>query len=117
MCRPPRLLVLWDVDHTLIETRGVGFAIYQRAFSAATGRPLVELAKVSGRTELDIMRETLRINGIEPTDEAVNALAAALTQGYEDARDELSSRAAAPCPAPTTRSPSWPRTTQCFRPC
>lgn len=88
----PRLLLLWDVDHTLIETRGVGFAIYKRAFPAATGRPLTELAKVSGRTELDIMRETLRINGIEPTDEAVNQLAAALIQGYEDARDELASR-------------------------
>ena len=85
----PRLLLLWDVDHTLIETRGVGFAIYQRAFPAATGRPLTELAKVSGRTELDIMRETLRINGVEPTEEAVNQLAEALIQGYEDARDEL----------------------------
>lgn len=88
----PRLLLLWDVDHTLIETRGVGFAIYQRAFPAATGRPLTELAKVSGRTELDIMRETLRINGMEPTDEAVKRLATALVQGYEDARDELASR-------------------------
>jgi phosphoglycolate phosphatase-like HAD superfamily hydrolase len=86
---PPRLLLLWDVDHTLIETRGVGFAIYQRAFPAATGRPLTELAKVSGRTELDIMRETLRINGVEPTNEAVGRLAAALVQGYEDARAEL----------------------------
>ncbi|MBB4910592.1 HAD family hydrolase [Actinophytocola algeriensis] len=89
---PARLLLLWDIDHTLIETRGVGFAIYQRAFPAATGRPLVELAKVSGRTELDIMSETLRINGVEPTDEAVGRLAAALVQGYEDARDELGTR-------------------------
>ena len=85
----PRLLLLWDVDHTLIETRGVGFAIYQRAFPAATGRPLAELAKVSGRTELDIMRETLRVNDVEPTDEAVGRLAGALVQGYEDARAEL----------------------------
>lgn len=85
----PHLLVLWDVDHTLIETRGVGFAIYQRAFFAATDRQLDELAQISGRTELDIMRETLRINGIEPTDNAINTLARALTQGYEDARGEL----------------------------
>jgi phosphoglycolate phosphatase len=85
----PRLLVLWDVDHTLIETRGVGLAIYQRAFPAATGRPLTELAKVSGRTELDIIRETLRINGVEPTSAAVDRLATALIQGYEDARAEL----------------------------
>jgi phosphoglycolate phosphatase len=85
----PRLLVLWDVDHTLIETRGVGRAIYDRAFPAATGRPLAKLAQISGRTELDIMRESLRINGVETTDEAVNTLARTLIQGYEDARDEL----------------------------
>ncbi|MCU1658610.1 MAG: haloacid dehalogenase [Pseudonocardiales bacterium] len=84
-----RLLVLWDVDHTLIETRGVGRAIYDRAFPIATAKPLAELASVSGRTELDIMAETLRINGIQPTDEMVATLAAALIQGYEDARDEL----------------------------
>ncbi|WP_410669446.1 HAD family hydrolase [Amycolatopsis sp. cmx-4-68] len=86
---PPRTLVLWDVDHTLIETRGVGRAIYDRAFPAATGRPLAKLAQISGRTELDIMAESLRVNGLEPTDEAVQKLADALVQGYEDARDEL----------------------------
>lgn len=85
----PRILVLWDVDHTLIETRGVGFEIYKRAFPAATGRPLNTLAQISGRTELDIMRETLRANGIEPTDESVTKLATALINGYEDAREEL----------------------------
>lgn len=88
----PRLLLLWDVDHTLIETRGVGFAIYQRAFPAATGRPLDQLAQISGRTELDIMRETLRINGIGPTEQAVSKLAVALIEGYEAARDELANR-------------------------
>jgi beta-phosphoglucomutase-like phosphatase (HAD superfamily) len=84
-----QVLVLWDVDHTLIETRGVGFTIYKRAFPAATGQPLTKLAQISGRTELDIMRETLHINGIEPTDESVGKLANALITGYDDARDEL----------------------------
>ena len=83
------VLVLWDVDHTLIETRGVGFAIYKRAFPIATGRPLERLAEISGRTELDIIRETLRINGIEPSGNSVSKLAAALINGYEIARDEL----------------------------
>jgi phosphoglycolate phosphatase len=86
---PPHLLVLWDIDHTLIETRGVGRAIYDRAFPVATGRPLAKLAAISGRTELGIMAESLRLNGIEPTDAAVGRLAAALTQGYADAREEL----------------------------
>jgi ribonucleotide monophosphatase NagD (HAD superfamily) len=33
----------------------------------------------------------LRINGVEPTDAAVNDLAVALVEGYEDARAELAS--------------------------
>ncbi len=86
------LLVLWDIDHTLIETRGVGRGIYERAFPVATGKPLRELATVSGRTELDIMRESLRRNGIEPTDEAIHRLARALIQGHEAARNELADR-------------------------
>jgi phosphoglycolate phosphatase-like HAD superfamily hydrolase len=85
----PRLLVLWDVDHTLIETRGVGRAIYDRAFPAATGRHLHKLAKISGRTELDIMAESLKVNGLDASDEMVRKLADALVRGYEDARDEL----------------------------
>lgn len=86
---PSRTLVLWDIDHTLIETRGVGRAIYDRAFPAATGRSLANLATISGRTELGIMSESLRVNGLEPTDQAVQRLADALVQGYEDARDQL----------------------------
>jgi len=83
------VLVLWDIDHTLIETRGVGFAIYQRAFTATTGRALDKKADISGRTELDIMRETLRVNGIEPADDSLRQFAAALIEGYEQARHEL----------------------------
>ncbi|GAA4669470.1 HAD family hydrolase [Amycolatopsis dongchuanensis] len=85
-------LVLWDIDHTLIETRGVGRAIYDRAFPAATGRRLEQLAQISGRTELDIMAESLRINGIEPTEGNIANLAAALVQGYEHTRDELADK-------------------------
>ncbi len=91
-CHPlnrPHVLVLWDIDHTLIKTQGVGFAICQQVFPAATGRPLDQMAQISGRTEPDIMRETLRVNGVEPTDDAIDSLAAALVQGYEDARNEL----------------------------
>lgn len=86
---PPQILVLWDIDHTLIETRGVGRAIYERAFPVATGEPFRQLAEVAGRTELVIMRETLQLHDVEPTDETMHRLAAALGQGYADARKEL----------------------------
>jgi phosphoglycolate phosphatase-like HAD superfamily hydrolase len=88
----PRVLVLWDVDHTLIETRGVGREMYERVFPAVTGKAFRKLATVSGRTELDIIAETLELHDVEPTDEAIGELAAALAQGYQAARDELAER-------------------------
>ena len=33
------LLVLWDIDHTLIENHGVNKEIYALAFELLTGRP------------------------------------------------------------------------------
>ena len=32
-----RVLLLWDVDHTLIENSGVSKAVYARAFEMMTG--------------------------------------------------------------------------------
>ncbi|WP_406690387.1 haloacid dehalogenase-like hydrolase [Saccharopolyspora sp. ID03-671] len=85
-------LVLWDIDHTLIESRGVGREIYQRVFPRVTGQALRELATVHGRTELDIIHDTLRLHGIEPTGQAVGDLANALADGYRAAQDELRER-------------------------
>jgi len=87
--QPPHILVLWDIDHTLIETRGVGRAIYERAFPAVTGKPLRQLAEVAGRTELVIMHDTLQLHDVEPTEQMMRRLAAALIQGHQDARAEL----------------------------
>ncbi|MBA3575537.1 MAG: haloacid dehalogenase-like hydrolase [Pseudonocardiales bacterium] len=98
----PRMLVLWDVDHTLIETRGVGRAVFERAFLTATGTPLHERAAVTGRTDLDIMCESLRLNDVEPTNEMVCGLSRALIDGYEEARAELASRGRALPGAVTT---------------
>ncbi|MGH3821712.1 MAG: HAD family hydrolase [Pseudonocardiaceae bacterium] len=85
----PYILVLWDIDHTLIETRGVGRAVYEWAFPLITGKPLRQLARVAGRTELVIMHDTLQLHDVEPSEQTMRRLAAALIQGYEDARAEL----------------------------
>lgn len=87
--QPPHILVLWDIDHTLIETRGVGRAIYERVFPAVTGKPLRQLAEVAGRTELVIMHDTLQLHDLEPTEQMMRHLADALVQGHDDARQEL----------------------------
>ncbi|MGH3436208.1 MAG: HAD family hydrolase [Sciscionella sp.] len=85
-------LVLWDIDNTLIESRGVGRLVYQRVFPEVTGKPLRSFARFAGRTELDIMRETLRLHDVEPTERIVQALTAALAQGFRAAVGELTAR-------------------------
>ncbi len=59
-------LVLWDVDHTLIENAGVSKEIYAAAFTALTGRTPSHLAPTEGRTDPDIMAELLRIHEAPP---------------------------------------------------
>ncbi|MGW5690540.1 HAD family hydrolase [Streptomyces asiaticus] len=58
------LLVLWDIDHTLVDTRGVGREFWAEAFEEVTGRPMREQAKIDGSTEPVILRETLRLHGL-----------------------------------------------------
>jgi phosphoglycolate phosphatase len=55
----PRL-VLWDVDHTLIENGGVSKQIYASAFGILTDRPAVHAARTEGRTDQEIMVELLQ---------------------------------------------------------
>ena len=59
-------LVLWDVDHTLIENAGVSKEIYAAAFTALTGRAPSHLAPTEGRTDPDVMAELLRIHEAPP---------------------------------------------------
>jgi len=63
-----KALVLWDVDHTLIETGGVGHELFEAAFKQATGQPLIHPAEVTGRTETAIFRETVELHHIAYTE-------------------------------------------------
>ncbi len=89
----PTILVLWDIDHTLIETRGVGGEIYAEAFRAVTGRPLVTMPALSGRTEPVIFRGALKANGVtdEPAD-LYERFAVEQARGYARHADELRRR-------------------------
>lgn len=87
-----RLLVLWDIDHTLLAARGFGQGVYTEAFAAVFGRDLVTVPDMAGRTELDIMTDTLRLNGIEPTEDLLAELAGALIIGYRNGGTELAAQ-------------------------
>ncbi len=59
------VLVLWDVDHTLIETRGVGRASFAAAFEDVTSRTLERMPQITGRTEPDIYAAAAALHDID----------------------------------------------------
>jgi phosphoglycolate phosphatase-like HAD superfamily hydrolase len=87
-----RLLVLWDVDHTLIETRGLGTQLYRRAFERVTGVPVCHDVDVTGRTEQAIFAEALRRHGIAWDGGLNDQYAVELASQYQQHRDELRKR-------------------------
>ncbi|MCX4752493.1 HAD family hydrolase [Kitasatospora purpeofusca] len=58
------LIVLWDIDHTLIDNGGVSKEIYASAFSSIAGHPPVAPAATDGRTDRLIMREMFLLHGL-----------------------------------------------------
>ena len=58
-----QVLLLWDVDHTLIENSGVSKAVYARAFQMMTGRAPEVQPGTDGRTDYEIVRNLFTANG------------------------------------------------------
>ncbi|MGW4950682.1 HAD family hydrolase [Streptomyces parvulus] len=71
-------LVLWDIDHTLMATRGLGRELWAQAWAEVTGTTMREQASVTGSTERVILRETARLHGVPYSEELFNAFADAL---------------------------------------
>jgi phosphoglycolate phosphatase len=93
ICTGP-LLVLWDVDGTLIYNGGVSKEAYAAAYEILTGRPSTVPVITEGQTDPAIVRSLLERNGVVATPEllarvpevmpeALGALAARLAErGY-----------------------------------
>ena len=58
------LLVLWDVDYTLVNAGGLGTLMYEVAFKELFGRDLLAVASKAGRTDRAIGLDTLALAGI-----------------------------------------------------
>jgi phosphoglycolate phosphatase len=58
------LLVLWDVDYTLIESGRVGQMLYQMVFAEMFGRELPQPGSMAGRTDSAIALEVLTAAGL-----------------------------------------------------
>jgi phosphoglycolate phosphatase len=59
-----RLLVLWDVDYTLVDSDGVGRELYQIAFREMFGREMPQPGSMSGRTDRAIAIEVLGLAAV-----------------------------------------------------
>ncbi|MGC5401718.1 HAD family hydrolase [Streptomyces sp. DT20] len=76
-------LVLWDIDHTLIATRGVGRELFGQCFEHVTGQPMKQQALVDGMTEPVIFRETARLHGIDTDRTQFEAFARCSAQRHQ----------------------------------
>jgi phosphoglycolate phosphatase len=57
-------LILWNVDLTLLDVGRVSRDAYAEAFRRVTGRPLVSLPQVAGRSDSEIFLEALALNDV-----------------------------------------------------
>jgi phosphoglycolate phosphatase-like HAD superfamily hydrolase len=56
--------VLWDVDYTLVNARGLGTHLYEIVFKHTFGRELPGVAPKAGRTDRAIVLDTLALAGV-----------------------------------------------------
>jgi phosphoglycolate phosphatase-like HAD superfamily hydrolase len=89
------ILVLWDVDFTLVDARGVGRHLYQLAFAELYGKPLPPTATeagMAGRTDRAIVTEVLERAGVSDAEADVTSFEAALSRLAPGLADQAAAR-------------------------
>ena len=74
------LLILWDVDHTLVNAGGLSMHLYGVVFGELFGRELEAVAPMAGRTDRAIILDTLTMAGVPDPGAHVAAFIAGLTR-------------------------------------
>lgn len=86
------LLVLWDVDGTLLNAGGVGTDLYSVVFGELFGRSPDVLAPMAGRTDRAIILETLTLAGVPEPGRHVDPFIAGLAAHASSVRDVVAAR-------------------------
>ena len=86
------LLVLWDVDGTLLNAGGVGTDLYNFVFLQLFGRSLEAYAPMAGRTDRAIILETLELAGVPEPRRYVDPFIAGLTAQAPSVREAVAIR-------------------------
>jgi phosphoglycolate phosphatase len=74
------LLVLWDVDYTLLRASGLGNRLYEEVFKDMFGLDLTAVAPKAGRTDRAILIDTLALAGVTEPRAHVDDFLAALAR-------------------------------------
>lgn len=82
-------LLLWNIDHTLVEAGRVTREAYAEAFEKVTGRPMIRMSPSAGRTESEIIFETLAFNGVVTEDEHLDRFTRELAEAFAVRRDKV----------------------------
>jgi phosphoglycolate phosphatase len=86
------LLVLWNIDLTLVDVARVTRAAYAEAFAKVVGRPLVQLPQMAGRSESEIFFDALALNDADMSaaaDALLEPFSGELSAAMRARRDQL----------------------------
>jgi phosphoglycolate phosphatase len=86
------VLVLWDIDGTLLNCGGVGRDLYDVVFLQLFGRSLDAIAPMAGRTDRAIILETLSLAGVSEPRRHVDPFIAGLSAQVPLVREALVAR-------------------------
>lgn len=86
------VLVLWDIDGTLLDAGGVGRDLYDVVFLQLFGRSLSAYAPMAGRTDRAIILETLVLAGVDEPRRYVDPFIAGLSAQARLMRPAMVSR-------------------------
>jgi phosphoglycolate phosphatase-like HAD superfamily hydrolase len=86
------ILVLWDVDGTLVDAAGVGREAMGRAFVRVFGKEPTSWPGMGGRTDRAILLDLLRMNGVAYQEDELEAYRAAAEEAFLELLDELAER-------------------------
>ncbi|MBO0802741.1 MAG: haloacid dehalogenase-like hydrolase [Nocardiopsaceae bacterium] len=86
------LLVLWDVDGTLLDAGGVGGDLYETVFAQLFGCTLEAFAPMAGRTDRAIILQTLEMAGIREPRRYVDHFICGLSAHAQSVRETVAGR-------------------------
>lgn len=89
------VLVLWDIDGTLLTTDGLGRELYAEALQRVTGGRLEWMPAMAGRTDRQLTEDVLVAHGVPASKQTLDAFLQALAAAADCRRTELPGRGSA----------------------